>query len=106
MSSTKLNFEGLATRVAAVFRSDKAPYVVTLFVAALAYVTSQTVDRYNKSPTIEYSIKKTAVLGDVVAIGGARDAASGPKMFLDKLPSFIQAGYIFSIERTYPRRML
>ena len=77
--------------------SEKAPYVVTVFVATLGFLISQTVDRYNKAPTVEFSIEKTGLLADVVALSGAASAA-GPKIFLDVLPSLGQSGYVLSLE--------
>lgn len=98
MQSTGRDHDTQIERMIAILRSEKAPYVVTLFLGALGFAGIQATERYNKGPTLEYSVEKTAVLGEVVAAEASASAASTPMIFLTTLPSFTQAGYIFSIE--------
>lgn len=89
---------GWIARVTDLLLGEKAPYVVTLFVAVLGFTANQTIARYNNGPTVEYAIKQTAVLGDVVAINDLSSASSAPKVFPTYLPPLTQAGYILSLE--------
>lgn len=98
MAASDLNPTALRALLLRTFLSEKAPYAVTLFFAALGFTANQTMDRYNKGPTIEYSIEKTAVLGDVVAAEDHSKPASGATVFLALLPPFTQAGYILKLE--------
>jgi hypothetical protein len=44
--------------------TEKAPYIVTVFIAALAWTVTHFVNRIVDSPTIEYKIIKTQVQGN------------------------------------------
>ncbi len=44
--------------------AEKAPYIVTVFIAALGWTVTHFVDRIVNSPTIEYKITKTPVTGN------------------------------------------
>lgn len=90
----------------ALLLSEKVPYVLTVFVAALGFAVSQTLDRYNRVPTIEYSVEKMSILGDVAALDGAAKGASGPTVFLDRLPPIGQAGFVLTLRNISPTHVV
>ena len=89
MASSSWSKHRLWRTVGVVILSEKAPYVVTLFVAALGFVVWQTLDRYNRVPTLEYAVDRTAVLGDVASVLGAASTV----IFPTTLPALYESGY-------------
>lgn len=76
--------------------SDKVPYVVTLFVAALGFALSHTLSKYDKLPIVEYWWTEGSALGDVDAVASA--AASGAVVYQATLPNSRESGFVLTIQ--------
>lgn len=87
--------------LSAVFTSDKAPWIFTAFVAALGFVLSQSLARFDRTPIIEYSLTKGPPLGDVAAVA-ARRGTSSPKQdywwFSNEVKGSKETGFVLRLE--------
>ena len=97
MTSVAAKVRRLLVSVGEVLIHERAPYVVTVLVAAIGFFLAQNLEDYRRAGVVEYSYEKTSALGDVIAVKSMEGSASVPVVFLSRVPDYAQAGYVLSL---------
>jgi hypothetical protein len=97
MKTTLARARSFVSAISGLLLQEKTPYLLTVFMAVVGYAAAQAVDGYKSPGLIEYTLEKTAPLGDIVAIKAMRPEDVGTGVYLTALPDYFQAGYILTL---------